>query len=75
LSVFLNLLSKPLFCKIVNETTQDHGHAKGLDPFFLLEEVFRVAVQDEVSFYDSLFLAAAERERVPLLTLDKKTAR
>lgn len=38
----------------------------------LLEEAFRIAVQDRVSFYDSLFIAAAERERVPLLTLDKK---
>jgi predicted nucleic acid-binding protein len=38
----------------------------------LLEEVFEIAVQEKVSFYDSLFLAAAERERVPLLTLDKK---
>jgi len=27
---------------------------------------------DKTSFYDSLFLAATEKERVPLLTLDKK---
>ncbi len=38
----------------------------------LLEEAFGIAVQDKVSFYDSLFLAAAEGEGVPLLTLDKK---
>jgi len=38
----------------------------------LLEEAFEIAVQDKTSFYDSLFLAAAEKEHVPLLTLDKK---
>ena len=38
----------------------------------LLEEAFKIAVQDKISFYDSLFLAAAESERMPLLTLDKK---
>ncbi len=38
----------------------------------LLEEAFEIAVLDKTSFYDSLFLAAAEKERVPLLTLDKK---
>jgi predicted nucleic acid-binding protein len=38
----------------------------------LLEEAFEIAVQDNISFYDSLFLAAAEKEGMPLLTLDKK---
>ncbi len=38
----------------------------------LLEEAFEIAVQDKVSVYDSLFLAAAESEGAPLLTLDKK---
>jgi predicted nucleic acid-binding protein len=38
----------------------------------LLVEAFGIAVTDEISFYDSLFLAAAERERLPLLTLDKR---
>lgn len=36
----------------------------------LFEEAFKIAVTDKTS-YDSLFLAGAERERVPLLTLDK----
>jgi predicted nucleic acid-binding protein len=38
----------------------------------LLVEAFGIAVTDEISFYDSLFLAAAERESLPLLTLDKR---
>lgn len=37
----------------------------------LFEEAFEIAVVDKTSFYDSLFLAGAEREGVPLLTLDK----
>ncbi len=66
---------------------EDEGAAKGalrdcrefiretctlLESADLLEEAFEIAVQDKVSFYDSLFLAAAEEERMPLLTLDKK---
>jgi predicted nucleic acid-binding protein len=31
-----------------------------------------IAVEDKTSYYDSLFLAAAEREEMPLLTLDRK---
>jgi len=38
----------------------------------LLEVAFEIAVLDKTTFYDSLFLAAAKKERVPLLTLDKK---
>jgi predicted nucleic acid-binding protein len=38
----------------------------------LLVEAFGIAVTDEISFYDSLFLAAAVREGLPLLTLDKR---
>jgi len=38
----------------------------------LLEEAFEIAVMDKTTFYDSLFLAAAEKERVPLLTLDER---
>ena len=35
-------------------------------------KAFQIAVEDKVSYYDSLFLAAAEREGIPLLTLDQK---
>lgn len=38
----------------------------------LAEEAYAVAVKSKIAFYDSLFLAAAEKEQVPLLTLDKK---
>lgn len=37
----------------------------------LLEGAFEIAALDKTTFYDSLFLAAAEKEQVPLLTLDK----
>ncbi len=42
---------------------------KALD---LANEAYNIAVEDKIAFYDSLFLAAAEREQVPLLTMDKK---
>lgn len=38
----------------------------------LLDSSFKIAVREELTIYDSLFLAAAEIENVPLLTLDKK---
>lgn len=33
---------------------------------------YAIAVGNKITFYDALFLAAAEKERIPLLTLDKK---
>jgi predicted nucleic acid-binding protein len=38
----------------------------------LTDAAFEIAVEDKTSYYDSLFLAAAEREEAPLLTLDRK---
>lgn len=35
-------------------------------------KAFQIAVEDKISYYDSLFLAAAEREGIPLMTLDQK---
>jgi predicted nucleic acid-binding protein len=38
----------------------------------IMEGSFHIALEEKISFYDSLFLAASERENVPLLTLDKR---
>ncbi|HSD56838.1 MAG TPA: type II toxin-antitoxin system VapC family toxin [Methanotrichaceae archaeon] len=38
----------------------------------LVDEAYAIAVGNKIAFYDALFLAAAEKEHVPLLTLDKK---
>ena len=38
----------------------------------LLEDAFEIAISDKITIYDSLFIAASERERVPLLTTDGK---
>lgn len=38
----------------------------------LIKESFQIAVDEKMTFYDSLFLAAASMEKAPLLTLDKK---
>jgi predicted nucleic acid-binding protein len=35
-------------------------------------EAYEISVEARVAFYDSLFLALARREQVPLLTLDRK---
>jgi len=40
--------------------------------FDLVEEAFEISVENKIAFYDSLFLAAADKERAPLFTLDKK---
>jgi len=36
-----------------------------------LEEAFRMALETELTIYDSLYVAAARSEKRPLLTLDK----
>jgi predicted nucleic acid-binding protein len=38
----------------------------------LAELAYEISVENKTTFYDSLFLAAAEKEKVPLYTLDKK---
>jgi predicted nucleic acid-binding protein len=38
----------------------------------LAGHAYEIALENKTTFYDSLFLAAAEQEKVPLLTLDKK---
>ncbi|MCW7071942.1 MAG: type II toxin-antitoxin system VapC family toxin [Methanophagales archaeon] len=38
----------------------------------LLEDAFEIAIADKITIYDSLFVAASEREKVPLLTTDRK---
>jgi len=38
----------------------------------LTTEAFEIAVDDKTSYYDSLFLAAAQKEGMPLLTLDRR---
>ncbi len=38
----------------------------------LLDDAFKIAVSEKVTIYDSLFVAASEREKVPLLTTDGK---
>lgn len=37
----------------------------------LTEEAFGIAVEHKTPYYDALFLAAAEKARAPLLTLDR----
>ena len=38
----------------------------------LTTEAFEIAVENKISYYDSLFLAAARDGEMPLLTLDRK---
>jgi len=43
-----------------------------ISSFELAELAYEISVENKTTFYDSLFLAAAEKEGVPLYTLDKK---
>ena len=38
----------------------------------LLEDAFEIAIADTITIYDSLFVAASEREKLPLFTADEK---
>lgn len=37
----------------------------------LLEDGFEIAVAERITLYDALFVAASDREKIPLLTLDE----
>lgn len=43
-----------------------------IDMSELIDPAFNIAVGEKLTMYDSLFLAAAERKKLPLYTLDKK---
>ena len=38
----------------------------------VIEDAFEIAITDKITIYDSLFIAASEREKAPLLTTDAK---
>ena len=38
----------------------------------LAAQAFEISLETKATFYDSLFLAASEQEKVPLITLDRK---
>jgi len=38
----------------------------------LLKDAFEIAIEDAITIYDALFIAASKKEKVPLLTLDRK---
>src|SRR5512136_1187693 len=46
------------------------GSCTLLRSFDLVEEAYEISVEGKIAFYDSLFLAAAEKEQARLLTLD-----
>lgn len=38
----------------------------------LMDTAYEIAVEEKITVYDALFLAAALKEKIPLFTLDKK---
>lgn len=38
----------------------------------IIQDAFEIAIIDEITMYDSFFIAASEREMTPLLTTDRK---
>jgi predicted nucleic acid-binding protein len=49
-----------------------HGACEVISTRKLLEDAFAIAIADKITLYDSFFIAASEREKVPLLTTDGK---
>ncbi|MDQ1260856.1 MAG: hypothetical protein QG575_37, partial [Euryarchaeota archaeon] len=43
-----------------------------MNSYDLAGSAYEIALENNTTFYDSLFLAAAQKGKVPLLTLDKK---
>ncbi|OFV68328.1 MAG: ribonuclease VapC3 [Candidatus Syntrophoarchaeum caldarius] len=48
------------------------GVCKVISSQEVIEDAFEIAITDKITIYDSLFIAASEREKAPLLTTDAK---
>ena len=46
-----------------------------LNTDMLYKNAFKIAIENKISAYDSLFIAASQIKKTPLLTLDKKLGR
>lgn len=48
------------------------GVCKVISSQEVIEDAFEIAITDKITIYDSLFIAASEREKAPLMTTDAK---
>ena len=65
--------SKEIALKALRRSTNFiNGACEVISTRKLLEDAFAIAIADEITLYDSLFIAASEIEKVPLLTTDGK---
>nr|QNO56441.1 ribonuclease VapC3 [Methanosarcinales archaeon ANME-1 ERB7] len=65
--------SKEIALKALRKSTNFiNGACEVIRTQKLLEDAFAIAIEDKITIYDSFFIAASEREKVPLLTTDGK---
>ncbi len=65
--------SKEIALKALRRSTNFiNGACEVISTRKLLEDAFAIAIEDKITIYDSFFIAASEREKVPLLTTDGK---
>ncbi|KCZ73090.1 putative nucleic acid-binding protein, contains PIN domain [Candidatus Methanoperedens nitroreducens] len=70
--VFFNEPGELMLKALKNSRDFISGACKVIASRELLDRAFKIAVSDKITIYDSLFIAASEREKVPLLTTDGK---
>jgi predicted nucleic acid-binding protein len=70
--VFFNESKEIMLKALKNSLDFISGACKVITSRELLDAAFKIAVSDKITIYDSLFIAASEREKVPLLTADGK---
>ena len=63
---------KEIALKALNKSIDFMGVCEVIVSQELLKDAFEIAIEDEITIYDALFIAASEKEKVPLLTLDRK---
>jgi len=49
-----------------------YGACEVLQHKELLDDAFKIAIEDNITIYDAFFVAASDREKVTLLTTDRK---
>jgi len=51
------------------------SNIKFVDQRDILEESFKIALKNDLTVYDAIYIASAKKQKIPLLTCDKRQAK
>lgn len=71
-AVLFNEPKEPVLQAMKSSSDFISGACEVIASKHLLEDAFMIAVTEKITIYDSLFIAASEKEKAPLFTTDGK---